>query len=230
VTVSIGYYLVCAIIAVIGCSGSQSSRKARILVGVARAALVIIIIVSVATPICVLKHKQNSGSPPTSGQAGSGGNNPGVGPIETICSTGLGGRNVSVINNAVEWSVSYPSMSVISQNVSLVKAEFHFEFTGAPENTYLIRVLDRLDLMVSSVATTLTIAPQNPPGLYQSWVIQCTNCSSTAAATQFSGCNIIASVGENCVQTPGTLGNGFELIHCDGQDHQSFELWTPASN
>jgi hypothetical protein len=64
-------------------------------------------------------------------------------PRGTNCRPNFEGTDVSVINNAVEWGfvASTPSLgdSVVNAVASTSQAEFRFEFSGAPTNTYHIK-------------------------------------------------------------------------------------------
>jgi len=138
------------------------------------------------------------------------------------CLPNFGGPpGLSIVNklNNVEWGPAaspQPGVAVTVQSVTS-NPEFRVEFTGQPNNDFLIKPINFPELRVAAQGGALEIVTPASTDRSQSWFISCNTCTPPSAA----GCIIqSASTGE-CVQASSS---SLSLASCTALDDQLFTI------
>jgi len=159
-----------------------------------------------------------------------------------LCNPNFQGLGLSVIDTAsehFEWSLGsaqgQAGARVVSAPFTEGQAEFRFEFTGAPTNTYLIKPLANPELVVaaSTQAGTLELAVPNSADPLQAWNVACASCGSPSSP------NVNGAFVYNCAISPaanaglcvqfndfsnGTQADPVVLRPCSGMTYQGFDF------
>jgi hypothetical protein len=154
-----------------------------------------------------------------------------------LCNPNFQGVGVSVTNSdseTIEWQLAstaaVPGTVVGTAPFNAEQAEFRFEFTGAPTNTYLIKPLANPELVVASTGQygILDLAVPNSADPLQAWNVECQSCGS-ASYPNVNGQYIfdcaISSAANNglCISRSAT-GGELLMEECDGQSLQTFDF------
>jgi hypothetical protein len=155
------------------------------------------------------------------------------------CRPNFEGINVSVVNNVVEWGfASTPAQgsTVVNEAFTNAQAEFRFEFTGAPANTYLIKSAQAPQgpevVIIPTAGNKLALSPENlssPSDPNQNYILSCDTCQTGASGIHgliASGCTITSASNNQCVTTDSAIGDALSLATCTTLATQKFDFYT----
>jgi len=112
--------------------------------------------------------------------------------------------------------------------------EFHFQFTGQPTNTFVIRPIDAVDKVVAASGTSpgsgldIVDIDFNSADPLQLWNVLCEQCGDPSAANSpfTTGCSISLATNNLCVQLDSAQPNPLSVELCTGGDNQKFDFST----